>query len=353
MTKEAGGFMDYRIESSEFETFFKRILKDNSIFAPVRKKNHGNYSDTDLTTYDFISSFSDIDYSSRTYFSPKSVLLPVRETLFECEKNSMKQIIPDKRDIIAFLRPCDINSLKILDTIFLRNGACVDPYYSQKRDRLKIILMECKIKYEECFCVSMGTNRTDNYSMFVREKEDCFEVQIKDDGFLKYFQMADRSGTPIRPEFVESDLNGVDLPEDINDSVFTSNLWDEYSSRCIACGRCNTSCPTCSCFTIQNVRVENGSNNGAPKVERKRIWSSCQVKGFGLMARNHDFRLKNSERMRYKVMHKIMDFKRRAGFNMCVGCGRCEEVCPEYISMKRSIQKINHHISTDLEKENG
>ena len=36
--------------------------------------------------------------------------------------------------------------------------------------------------------------------------------------------------------------------------------------------------------------------------------------------------------MRYKTLHKIYDFRKRFGVNMCVGCGRCEMVCPQYIS---------------------
>ena len=45
--------------------------------------------------------------------------------------------------------------------------------------------------------------------------------------------------------------------------------------------------------------------------------------------------------MRYKVLHKVSDFKKRFGFHMCVGCGRCDDVCPEYISMAKCVDVIN------------
>ncbi len=45
--------------------------------------------------------------------------------------------------------------------------------------------------------------------------------------------------------------------------------------------------------------------------------------------------------MRYKVLHKLQDFKKRTGVSMCVGCGRCDDVCPEYISMFNCAAKIN------------
>lgn len=75
--------------------------------------------------------------------------------------------------------------------------------------------------------------------------------------------------------------------------------------------------------------------------ERRRIWSSCHVKKFSLLAGNHDFREEYGDRMRYKTLHKISDFKKRHGKQMCTGCGRCDDVCPVYISMFKCVDKIN------------
>lgn len=44
--------------------------------------------------------------------------------------------------------------------------------------------------------------------------------------------------------------------------------------------------------------------------------------------------------MRFKVLHKVLDFKQRSGYHMCVGCGRCDDICPEYISFSNSINKL-------------
>jgi len=45
--------------------------------------------------------------------------------------------------------------------------------------------------------------------------------------------------------------------------------------------------------------------------------------------------------MRFKVMHKALDFKQRAGYQMCVGCGRCDDVCPEYISFSHCLNRLS------------
>lgn len=57
-------------------------------------------------------------------------------------------------------------------------------------------------------------------------------------------------------------------------------------------------------------------------------------------------RKNNGERMRFKVLHKISDFKKKFGYQMCVGCGRCDDICPEYISFSACVNKL-----ADMEKE--
>ena len=74
--------------------------------------------------------------------------------------------------------------------------------------------------------------------------------------------------------------------------------------------------------------------------ERRRVWASCQVDGYSDIAGGHSFRQSQGERMRFKVLHKISDYKKRFGYHMCVGCGRCENVCPEYISYIACLQKL-------------
>ena len=65
------------------------------------------------------------------------------------------------------------------------------------------------------------------------------------------------------------------------------------------------------------------------------------VDGFADMAGGSTYRKKHGARMRYKVLHKVYDFNRRSGFQMCVGCGRCDDVCPEYISFSHIVNRLD------------
>ena len=323
-----------RLDSEKAESAFRRIAKDYTVVAPKRRTGRGRFSDSDLVTYEKIESLSEIELSSRTYFSAKSVLFPVRELMFSFKRDTLQESLADIKPTIVFLRSCDIHALAVLDAIFLDHGGRQDCYYGRRREKITCFLLECRYPFDECFCVSMGTNRTQDYAVFLRQMAQGYAVQILDDKFEQYFPQGTEES--VEPRFAREDPVPVSTPERVNSSLFTDTLWEEYSQRCIACGRCNTSCPTCSCFTIQDIPDKDDPHN----VTRQRIWSSCQVKRFSRLAGNHEFRMPKGQRMRYKVLHKIYDFTKTFGFPMCVGCGRCEEVCPEYIGMRKCIGKI-------------
>ncbi len=326
------------INKEEASSIFENLSQGYRIIAPVEKMGEGRFSNTSLLSYDEVKSFGEIEFFKKTYFSPKEILFPVRQSLFEFKKMDIHELHEKIPPSIVFLRACDINAIHVTDAHFLNDVKFKDIYYKRLRDSVKFFLIECKAPFQSCFCVSMGTNKTEDYSGFMRKLDDGYEIKVTDEDLMNDFS----EGTPkdVEPAFVEEDRNHIDIPTEIDASLFENEMWDEYSKRCSACGRCNTSCPTCTCFTVQDIFFEDSNDSG----ERRRIWSSCQVKNFATLAGNHDFRIPKGDRMRYKVLHKIRDFRKITGFNMCVGCGRCDDVCPEYISMFKCIEKINQII---------
>ena len=93
-------------------------------------------------------------------------------------------------------------------------------------------------------------------------------------------------------------------------------------------------------INIPNImKAITGDNENAG--ERRRVWASCQVDGYSDIAGGISFRKDQGERMRFKVLHKIQNYKNRFGYPMCVGCGRCENVCPEYISYIECLNKLS------------
>lgn len=323
--------------AGEFEGVFKALGERYALWGPKRFRGRGRFFDTDLIKYAPLTSFGEMELKEKSAQSPKNVVFPPDETLFYFTEDRFDEAsLEDDREVAVFLRPCDIHGFRRLDGMFLENGSVRDPFYLRRREKVHFFMIECRESFENCFCVSMGSNETDDYAAAFRFEGDAVAVEVKDGRFARYFA----SGAPsdFRAEFVRENFKKVVPPgtDEMPPEMFTSPLWDEYDSRCIACGRCNTSCITCTCFSSRDLFYSDSRNSG----ERRRVWDGCHLDGFTDMAGGMAFRKKKGERMRFKTFHKIYDFRKRFGYDMCVGCGRCDDVCPEYISFADCINKV-------------
>ena len=104
-------------------------------------------------------------------------------------------------------------------------------YYKRMNERVKIVMMECQEGWDTCFCVSMGTNKAEDYSMAVRFGEDGLSFQVKDESFAPYFEgMEDDDFTPA---FVEENELKVTVPEIPDKEILTKlkdhPMWRQYA----------------------------------------------------------------------------------------------------------------------------
>ena len=200
-------------------------------------------------------------------------------------------------------------------------------------------LIGCTHSFENCFCVSMGTNKVSSgYDFSVNPLEDGGVLaDVKEESLFSLFEKNAAGTADAAPAYVTENKVKVHIPEEVPSEVLKDSLWDEYTSRCIGCGRCNFVCPSCTCFTMQDAFYTDNGKVG----ERRRVAASCMVDGFTNVAGGGQYRRTQGERMRFKVLHKIYDHRKRFGNDMCVGCGRCDDVCPEYISYSNIIKKVD------------
>lgn len=324
------------ISTKEFIQKMNSLNDEYRFFGPVRHKDAGRFSDTDTVYYEVTDDISKFDFSVKSDFSAKEIVTPMNQTLFHFQDGEIIEADYDNRPVIVFLRSCDLHAYKRLDQIYLKNKY-MDNYYKRLRDLLSFAVVGCKHEFESCFCTTFGTNKTDEYQIGINLKQDMVEINVKDERF----NIFGTENEQFILDHVKENKNKVKLPKLIKLSeVIDSDIWDEYNTRCIGCGGCNFVCPTCSCFTTQDISYDENNTKG----ERKRVMASCMVDGFSNMAGGHSFRNKNGERMRFKLMHKVNDFNRRFGYDMCVGCGRCDNICPELISFSNQINKLTNEV---------
>lgn len=330
--------MGYQLSYTAFNDYLQKLKDDFRIYGPVLEAGKGKFSHTDVVGYGEIETFNEMVFDQKSYYSPKEIFYPIRETLFYFLKDRIETPEIDTKPLLIFVRPCDLNGIRRLDTIFLKNGEAVDFYYLRRRKLVKFVMIECTEGFDTCFCVSMNSNVAHDYDAAVRISDKTVTLKIVDEA-LKGSMLGDEKTYAFEPEFILENKVKVTIPDVdlVTKETFNHEIWKEYTSRCIACGRCNTSCITCSCYTMQDVQLSDDKEIG----QRRRVWAGCHVDGFSDMAGGHNFRDKNGERMRFKTMHKVNDFHKRFDEHMCVGCGRCDDVCPEYISFSKCINKLN------------
>lgn len=336
--------MKLELNLESFDKGLEVLSKEYRIFAPKAFPQRGTYSDTDVVKYSVVSSFDEMVWDRKSNFSPKETFLPINEVLFYFTESEFRESSIDDRKTLVFLRACDLNAVKRVDQIYLGNGEEEDYYYKRNREKVKFVLVGCQESYRNCFCVSMDSNRADDYHAAMNIRDGKIFLDIRDED-LNVFE---GSPTDFELDYVKENLFKVNVPDKVDFNYMKDHkMWDEYDARCIACGRCNFTCPTCTCYSMQDIFYRENENVG----ERRRVWASCQVDGYTSIAGGHSFREKHGQRMRFKSMHKIHDFKERFGYNMCVGCGRCDDACPQYISFSEAIDKVSKAMSEkDLEK---
>lgn len=323
--------MGYQLTVEKFNQYLQTLKKEYRIFAPVLLTGKGAFTDSDSIRYQEIDRIEQVCFEQKSSFSPKEVILPITQTLFYFTENNWTE--PQVRDekILLFVRSCDIHAISRLDEIYLHNGPA-DPYYKVLRGKMRFCLMECPESFTNCFCVSMNSNRVDKYDLFVRRNGAAVWVKVMNEEL----DLFDAEPADVEPVFVTTNDVVVSLPEKLDQRIANSDMWEEYTARCTGCGRCNFVCPTCTCFSMQDIFYRDNPNTG----ERRRVWASCMVDGYTDMAGGHAFRKTQAERMRFKVLHKVYDYPKRFGRSMCVGCGRCDDACPEYISYSNSLNKL-------------
>ena len=337
--------MGFKVQSRQFHELLQAWRKEYVVYAPKRFTGGGRFSDTDCIRYGEVSCADEIVFHEKSNYSFKEILVPVSQTLFYFTEGETKEAEMRKKGAVIFLRSCDLHALKRLDDMYLGNGP-EDYYYSRLRENLKIVLMGCEKSFDNCFCVSMGSNLSQNYDMSVDEKDGNFYLDIKDQSFaamLKEILLNEKAENGVTAEMnvipchVTENAVKVTIPANLTAEVAKSQMWREYDGRCINCGRCNFACPTCTCFTMQDLFYDANGKVG----ERRRVQASCMVDGFTDVAGGGKYRQKNGDRMRFKVLHKVLDYRQRKGYDMCVGCGRCDDICPEYISFSNCVNKLD------------
>ena len=328
--------MGFILNRTAFNRVLEKLGGEYAVYAPKLFEKGSNFSDLDLTRYGEVTRIDEVVFDTKSVNSCKEALHSPSRTLFYFTESEVTEAKCPAKKPLVFLRSCDIHGLKRFDDVMMANGV-PDYFYESVRKNARFALMPCETAFESCFCVDMNANKSDEYDFSVEKDGENYRVNCKSDYMREVFASCGAEEADVAVSFVSETKTRVTVSGKITNTAALLPLWEEYDGRCINCGRCTYGCPSCSCWTMQDMFYTDNGRAG----ERRRVWASCMVNGYSDVAGGGSYRKKNGERMRFKVLHKIYDHQKRFGRPMCTGCGRCDDVCPEYISFSNCINKLS------------
>jgi len=312
------------------------VLKElgYTVIAPVKRG--------DVHVLAVVKDPSSIDLNFvRTVNSPKHFLYTMEEPLFRWRRTSsgliFEEIAPATKPC-AFLgiKPCDANAISLLDEVL--GTWCRDPYYLARRSSSFVIVYDCRHKDQYCFCESVGHRQPAKGSYDLWVVEDGGEVYIgigTNRGFSVVRKLrVERSARVPVIRRLGTDRIPRNLLEKLGE-LYEADAWEDLSSRCLLCGGCTSSCPTCTCFDMRD-EPEPDLEQGV----RFRTWTSCVLRSFTMVAGGRVVRKSREERFKFRYFHKLVFSRTRFGRYLCVGCGRCSAQCPAGIDMVEVVSKV-------------
>jgi formate hydrogenlyase subunit 6/NADH:ubiquinone oxidoreductase subunit I len=283
-----------------------------------------------------------LDYPT-TILPPKKVVLPTVEAIVQFRGGA--PAAPPAREprptVLLGVHSCDLHAFELLDRVY-RTGF-PDQAYLARREAVTLVGVEClRPCSQTSFCKSMGTlsppagldlNLIDlgpDYAAevgtlkgeaLVEESPGFREADASDYRRLERVMGEKWGRFPYRLDFDVADLPGLLSGDSIN------GLWEELGERCLSCASCTMVCPTCTCFDVRD-EAELNLTDGV----RSRVWDSCQLAPFAVVAGGHNFRSSRAARVRHRFLRKGKYQREALGVVGCVGCGRCAQACPAGIT---------------------
>jgi len=339
--------MSFKIMPKEaFPDWVECLCSDHQVIGPKIHDDH--------YAFESIHAASEIDLGySTTLLPPKKALMPQKETLFTFNSgsNELEANIVSEPTVLLGVHTCDLHAIALLDRVFERGYP--DGHYLSRRKNTTLVSVEClQPCSDQAFCKSMGTlSVPDEFDLHLTDLGNDIAIEIGSaegalllEGFpavrearqVDYPRLS-RVISDKWPRFpYRLDFDVTELPSLVSLS-YRSVIWDKLGERCLSCGMCTLVCPTCYCFNTVD-EIDLALNSGS----RTRMWDSCQLDRFALVADGHNFRANRSARLRHRFMHKAKYQSDTFGMVGCVGCGRCAQACLVHISPVDTFNELYH-----------
>lgn len=294
-----------------------------------------------------------------TRLSPKSIVYPQSEVMLEYSLDEsredchvMKETQTDvSPQVVIGIRPCDAKAFLLVQRNF-ETPEYKDPYWVRRYEATTLIGLACNMPCRTCFCMDAGSGpfHEAGLDILLVDAGDYYwakvctskgKAMIKAAGWQEEVEPANadmdiENLKQAAESRITTRLNTDKLKDKKVTDLFDAPFWEAFAFACINCGTCTYVCPTCWCFDIQDeVRGTEGV--------RMRNWDSCMYPLFTLHGSGHNPRENRTKRLRQRFMHKLKYYVDKYSDGIqCVGCGRCINLCPVNIDIRKVCEAMNN-----------
>jgi len=351
--------MMYLIEKNKVMTIADELAKEYELYGPTVDKATGQ------VFFDRVDGSADISLKAEIpALPPKATVFPQIESIMkykydrEAKSAVIEPVFSEAKKALFGLRPCDLAGIICLDRFFI-GQEFVDDVYLEHRKRMFIVTNTCVVPFKQCFCVctDSGPDADEGYDLNLTEAGEFYLVES---GSEKGAAMIEKLGLAkagdeykkIKKDVVDKSISLFeDLATDnkawisrvmnrITTGFIKDNVWEYVGKQCFECGACTFVCPSCSCFNIED------HNRFDKSTDRLRTWDSCSFEGYTNMAGDHNPRKPVEDRRNKRFFCKLSYSQSKKYLRPgCVGCGRCQWVCPGDIGLPNVVTYIRREIT--------
>ena len=359
----------FLLESSQFQQFLEALQRQGyAVMGPTLTQGDLRYGEVrasadlpvgwrdeeEAGSFRLIKQDDQVSFGCRVgQHSWKQFLFPPDVLLWQArrEEGTWRFKVPAAAEPpYAFLgvRACDLAALEVHDRVFMR-GRYLDPIYQQRREKAFIVAVNCTKSGATCFCASLGTGprAATGFDLALTEVlEDGRHFFLGEVGTKRgadiLAALTHRPATATEVAAAEQLMAGAarnqtrmlataGLKNFLYDN-FENPHWDKVAERCLTCGNCAITCPTCFCHNYRDSLTVTGE-----VAERRRFWEVCFSVDHSYL---HGGAIRPSPRSRYRqwLTHKLATWQDQFGCLGCVGCGRCITWCPVGIDLTQEMR---------------
>ncbi len=342
----------YVLSAENVTPFIRHLMSKKKVYAPHAKADHS-------FTFQEVAKAGDVklDYP-RTLNSIKKFFLPMKEVLlnYNCTENTFTK--PDLEPVNAIflgVHNYDLKAVFRLDYNFTK-GIPEKNYLQRRQDAIFVGVSFSPDKFHFSESVDIEANDTDGFDIFLHKIDTGYVIEIlteKGDSLMAGFKTLEKFTGDIEntAEFENTLYAQQAKLTKVMDESYENPVWREMAEKCVGCGTCNLTCPTCYCFNVvDNLDITTTKGN------RERHLDSCMLRGFTEVAGEEIFRKAVADRIRHRVYRKFKYISDETGEPWCVGCGRCTIFCTAGISIVEIVNRLvsdydKHHSLMSSEPE--